>query len=189
MKIIPTWKRFKSWSMPNRFAYVVGVFTIIGVISGFFYENATNHVDLSTSNNKIDSSTTNIFIEKARDENKRDNTSIYSLSGVNSANLEKSIKNSTKISFENSAANTIEISHTGQVQLLSNNSDSYIYTGGIISLKINGNICYEFENYKIPAMRANPKSLIVNELKNVINLHVEQNVNEFSEKIVQCLKK
>ena len=32
MIIIPTWKRFKSWSMPNRFIYVVGLFTIAGVI-------------------------------------------------------------------------------------------------------------------------------------------------------------
>ena len=188
MIIIPTWKRFKSWNMPNRFAYVVGVITIIGIISSFFIKNSTNNVDLSTTNNKTESSTTNIFIEKVEDENKVDNSLVYSILGVKNKKLEKLIKDSMKISFINNAANNIEISYTGQVQLLSNNSESYIYTGGFINLTINSNTCYEFENYKIPAMRANPKPIILNELKRVINLYVEQNVNEFSKKIIQCLK-
>lgn len=188
MIIIPTWKRFKSWSMPNKFAYIVGVFTIVGVISSFFVQNSTNNVEMSTTNNNTDSSTTNIFIDKAEGKNKRDDILVYSISGVKNLKLEKLIKDSLKISFNNNSDNIIEISYTGQIQLLSNNTESYIYTGGFISLIINDNICYEFENYKIPAMRANPKSIIVNELKKVISLSVEQNVNEFSKKIIQCLK-
>lgn len=188
MIIIPNWKRFKSWSMPNRFAYVVGVFTIIGVIFGLFIKSSTNNVDLSTTNNKTDSSTTNIFVDKTEDQIKKDNTLVYSISGVKNLKLEKSIMDSMKISFINNSTNTIEVSHNGQIQLLSNNTESYTYSGGVVSIIINKNICYEFESYNIPAMRANPKPVITAELERVIKYYVNNNVNEFSKKIIECLK-
>lgn len=187
--IIPTWKRFKSWSMPTKIA-VIGVFlTFIGVISSFFPKSSsTSNIDSSTTKNLVDSSTTNIYNDKLDNRIIENNTLVYSLSGVRNSRLEKLIKKSIKISFDENSNNVIEISHTGQVQLLSENSDSYIYTGGVVNILINNSICTEFGGYPIPPMRANPKSVIQNELSRVLNIYVEENVNEFSKKIIQCIK-
>lgn len=187
--IIPTWKRFKSWSMPTKIAVIGVLLTFIGVISSFFLNSSSiNNVDSSTINNQIDSSTTNIYPDESDDKIKENNTLVFSLLGVNNSKLKKLIKNFIKISFDKDSKNVIEISQTGEIQLLSEHSDSYIYTGGVVSVLINNNSCFEFEDYQIPAMRANPKSVIMNELNRVISSYVEENVNEFSKRIVQCIK-
>jgi len=189
MKIIPTWKRFKSWSIPTRFMYVVGVFTIIGVVSVFFLKDSrNNNIDSSTTNN-VDSSTTNIFIDKGDKRINNDNSLVYSISGVENLRLENLIKQSSDITIADNSKNIIKITYTGQVKISSKNTESYIYNGGNVCIIINENVCYEFTNYKIDRIRPNPKTRIINELNRVISSYVEQNINEFSKKIIQCIKK
>ncbi|PZW42632.1 hypothetical protein LX95_00948 [Mesonia algae] len=143
----------------------------------------------STTINNNDLSTTNIYIDKTSKQKVIDNKVItYKLIGKNSQELKKKIESGSNIKITNNSDNSIEVTHTGEILILSEGIDSYIFTGGNIEVLINGTICNINNDYKIPKLRPNSKKAISNEIQKIINKIVNENIYIFSNRIIQCIK-
>lgn len=189
MGIIPNRKRFKSWSMPTKILVIFGLLSLIIPFLIFFLElifqkTPNEIIDNPIIHNEEHSQVTNTYIKK---DPKKYLT--YNLTGIKNFTLKRLIMDSLQISLDKDSKNTIEISQTGEVQLLSEGIDSYIYTGGFIKIIIDGNNCYEFQDFSIPSMRPNSKYILMNELDKVINVYVDENLDKFLKKINQCIKR
>lgn len=111
----------------------------------------------------------------------------FSITGTANSRLIKRLENSKVIVIVSNSPKIIDVSYTGTVAPFEGNM--YYYSGGNVVLTING-ICYhEFKEFKIDQMRPNPKNRIVEEIDKVINYYVETNLDLFSNKIIECIRK
>jgi hypothetical protein len=183
LRIIPTIKRFKSWAMPTRFAYVVGIFTIMGFVI------TAISVIVNTKRDKI-------IYNSGEDKDKiissdslsKDTKKTYRLNGISNLKLKKKLKRITNIDFNNNSNNEISIKYSGSILLLNEMSKSYIFTGGYVIIYVDGDCLHEFTEFIIPPMRPSPKSLILREINSKVSFFVNENVDKVAKQIVICLE-
>ncbi len=109
----------------------------------------------------------------------------YKIKG--SSELLKQLKNSNKILINQNSQNNIELSYSGGLLEISNNSKIYIYNGGYLRLLINNEPCKNFKNLKLDYIKANPKNKIESELRSRIDEHVKNNFVLIQKSIFECI--
>lgn len=131
----------------------------------------------------------NNIIQNNVSVNTKPNKISYSIIGTSNRILLKDLKTLKKIEIVPDSKNVIEITFTGEISLLDKNSDTYIYSGGNVLIKVDNLNCYEFENLKILEMKPNSKNIIITEIQKNIDNYINNNPKLFLNKITECISK
>lgn len=138
--------------------------------------NGNNNVNVSNNGDTFIIPTT-----AAKNQNE------YSITGTANARLIKRLEKSNTVIIVPNSEKIIDISFTGSVMPYDGNM--YYYSGGNVVLVIDG-ICYnEFKEFKIDQMRPSTKKLLVEQIDKEVNVYIETNIELFSQKILECIRK
>lgn len=174
---------------------MVGI--IVGIKSLWPSEDKTveNKITTNGKDNTIINGNNNTFQKNSTIVNntisptKKSNENEYSIIGTSNKSLIKNIENFGKIKLVSNSNYKIEITHTGEISLLDKDSDTFIYSGGNVLVKVDNQNCFEFENLKISEMKPNSKYAIINEIQKTIDNYINNDPKLFSNKIIECINK
>jgi hypothetical protein len=194
MKIIPSRYQWSKWSLPSKVTYISFIITVLAlfvtILSPILFSNSKFNLDTKNGNITIIEGNQNVFNSKVENTEKLNKDTLeYSIKGTKNQALISLIEKKINIKIVSFSKNKINISHNGTLELLNENNNSYIYSGGNIFVSVNNNCNCVFKNYKIPPMRASPKNVILNEIERVVNFYIDKNLSEVSNKIIACIKK
>lgn len=129
----------------------------------------------------------NIVINNNSSVSEKKNSKIeYSILGTSNEKLLQNLKKSKKIDIIPKSNNVIEITHNGEVSSLNKDSNSFIYGGGKVVIKVNNLICFKFEDLKIEEMKQSSEDEINNEIQKNIDNYINNNPKLFLNKIIEC---
>lgn len=194
MLLIPSWKRFKSWSMPNRFAYVVGITTIIGVLikigTLFFDRKQLNGGSVDNSKTEITDNRKYYNVVNNSENPVRTQTvkknSVFRINPSMSANIENRIKN--EINFQKGSKDiSIEIRYADNFKIISEEKNIYKYLGGPLSIYINDQFCQNVDDIIMPQSREGYKFDLTLFLNQEVKKSIDKNENNLSKRIIQCI--
>lgn len=178
-----------------------GLLTIVLIIGGIKSwwdsqdKTVENKITTNGKDNTIINGNNNTFqknstiVNNTISPNKKSNENEYSIIGTANKSLIKNIENFGKIKLVTNSNYKIEITHTGEISLLDKDSDTFIYSGGNVLVKVDNQNCFEFENLKISEMKPNSKSAIINEIQKNIENYINNDPKRFSNKIIECTRK
>ncbi|CAM1355833.1 hypothetical protein [Tenacibaculum halocynthiae] len=181
----------------KKIGLILGILVSLITIYIFFFKkkdvslrNTVNNSPVIINNTINSNSVTkyNNTIKEIAPKKTIPNSLYYSINIVNNLKLIKTIERSSNIKIRSNSSNKIKITYTGQIKLLSKDTNVYIYTGGNIKILINNYICYNYKDLKIKSMRPNSIESINSNIQKNIEAIVDLNLNTFSNKITQCIK-
>ncbi len=149
--------------------------------------NGKDNTNINGNNNTFQKNST--IVNNTISSNKKSNENEFSIIGTSNKSLIKKIEDFGKLKLVPSSNYRIEITHTGEITLLDKDSDTFIYSGGNVIVKVSSQNCFEFENLKIPQMKPNSKDAINNEIQKRIENYIDNDSKLFLNKIIECTNK
>lgn len=149
--------------------------------------NGKENTIINGNNNTFQKNST--IVNNKISPNEKSNENEFSIIGTSNKSLIKNIENFSKLKLVLNSNYRIEITHTGEITLLDKDSDTFIYSGGNVLVKVNNQNCFEFENLKIPQMKPNSKDAINNEIQKRIENYIDNDSKLFLNKIIECTNK
>jgi lipopolysaccharide export LptBFGC system permease protein LptF len=148
--------------------------------------NGNDNTIIDGNGNKVERNSYIINNNRSDTQNKKNKTD-YQVIGTSNNKFLNFLKKSQKINIVPNSVNVIEITFTGEISLLNQNSDTYIYSGGNVLLKVDNLNCHEFENLKISDMKPNSKNTIITEIQKNIDNYINNDPKLFLNKITKCI--
>lgn len=109
----------------------------------------------------------------------------YSIKGSKSLLLY--LINSKKVDVNQKSNYTIEVSYTGNIVKLDEDSNICQYNGGNIKITVNDIYCHTFNELVLEPIRSNPENFIIEELERRIDELVKKSPLIFQNKILECI--
>lgn len=197
--MIPNKTRWKKWTLPSKAGYIGTICSIIGLLIALWPNSGKTDIITIEQNND---NSVNVVRNKSNfnatvvDEDMKNPQPLnddpravrkFRIKGVVCKSLQDGINSLNGVDVSDSFGEIIMFSTSGRIEPVEN-TQSFFYTGGYLTVLI-GSVCeLRFENLSIPPMRPSSQLRIESEIQSSINEYVNEDPQIFIGRILQCIE-